>query len=547
MRNQKNPVAESVCASIRKNPAYVTLMLVCIIGSVVTALLPPLVLERGVNLIAQDHRIPFALAVCYLLTVLLADLFESAQGAAITIFGQKLTRGLRSSLCKKLNRLNADYFTVHDSGRIASVFVNDADTIDALYSSGIVSMIADSFKMIGILMIIFTRSLGLGILLVCVTPFLFRLTRRFQQNTLRAQSDNRIAIAKVNNHIPETIRNIRMIHVFQKERYMEEKYDTYISESYDAVNRSNLYDSIYSPIILITQAAVVAIMMVGAAQGGSLQQLFGMEVGSAVAVIAYVGKIFEPLESIGMEIQNIQSAVAGIRHINEFLTEKESPVMQEVRIPDTAEAKIEFKDVTFGYRPDQPVLQGYCFTVSPGENVTFAGRTGAGKSTIFRLLTGLYRPQSGHIRVAGLNPATLAATDRRRLYGLVEQKFTVVPGSIREQITLYDPAITDGMVEEALHMVQLTDVVHGLESGWDTPMKDGLFSQGQLQLLAIARAVVTSPAILLLDEITANLDSETEFLVLSALKQAAQERTVLSISHRYSDILNGERILEVGR
>ena len=540
-----SPFMKSIKKSVKRNPGSAVVMCLCVIGAVVTAMLPPLILERGVNLIATGRNIPFTLAAAYFGMIVLADILESAQGASIVLFGQKLTHGLRSDLCRKLNRLGAGYFTSHESGRITSIFVNDADTIDALYSNGIVSMMADLFKISSILVIIFAKSPGLGILLLCVTPFLFWMTRIFQKNTLCAQLDNRIAVAKVNNHIPETLHNIRMIHVFQKERYMDEKYDEYISESYHAVNRSNFYDSIYSPIILLTQAVMIAVMMIGAAQGSSMQQSFGMNVGSAVAVISYVGKIFAPLESIGMEIQSIQSAMAGVKNINAFLKEEELSKSDKYILPDKYHQDIVFQNVTFGYKPEMPVLSEYSFTISEGENVTFVGRTGAGKSTIFRLLTGLYTPQSGQIKVAGIDPTVLAPADRRKLFGMVEQKFHIVPGNVRDQITLYDSEISDQMVEDALSSVQMLDVIGNLKDGLDTTMHSDLFSQGQLQLLAIARAMVTSPSILLLDEITANLDSNTETQVLEAIRKAAERRTVLSISHRYSNILKNERIIQM--
>ena len=540
-----SPFMKSIKKSVKRNPGSAVVMCLCVIGAVVTAMLPPLILERGVNLIATGRNIPFTLAAAYFGMIVLADILESAQGASIVLFGQKLTHGLRSDLCRKLNRLGAGYFTSHESGRITSIFVNDADTIDALYSNGIVSMMADLFKISSILVIIFAKSPGLGILLLCVTPFLFWMTRIFQKNTLCAQLDNRIAVAKVNNHIPETLHNIRMIHVFQKERYMEEKYEEYISESYHAVNRSNFYDSIYSPIILLTQAVMIAVMMIGAAQGSSMQQSFGMNVGSAVAVISYVGKIFAPLESIGMEIQSIQSAMAGVKNINAFLKEEELSKSDKYILPDKYHQDIVFQNVTFGYKPEMPVLSEYSFTISEGENVTFVGRTGAGKSTIFRLLTGLYTPQSGQIKVAGIDPTVLAPADRRKLFGMVEQKFHIVPGNVRDQITLYDSEISDQMVEDALSSVQMLDVIGNLKDGLDTTMHSDLFSQGQLQLLAIARAMVTSPSILLLDEITANLDSNTETQVLEAIRKAAERRTVLSISHRYSNILKNERIIQM--
>lgn len=543
MQNKQStyaPVIASVKTSLKTHPGAVLLLVALIVASVVTSLLPPLVLKRVINELTAGKGISFRLSAGYLLLVIVSDLFETAQNSAITIFGQKITHGIRSVLCAKLDRLPADYFTKHPAGQITSVFVNDADTIDTLYSDGIVGMLADSFKLIGILGIIFTECPGLAILLVILTPFLFLLTRHFQRATLVAQRDNRQAIGRVSNHVPETIRNIRMIHVLGKEKYMESRYDAYISDSYNAVNRSNFYDGIYSPIIQIVQAAVVAVMMVAAVSGLELQGLFGLSVGSAVAVISYVGKLFAPIENIGMELQNIQTAIAGIRHISDFLNVPDR-VVPEAEKPEENAPAVVFDQVTFGYDPSLPILKQLSFTIAPGEHVFILGRSGAGKSTIFKLLLGLYQPQGGAIRLFGENPQAISDAAKRRVYGCVEQDFQAIQGNLRDQIALFDPAITDEEIWAALRLSRLEAVVRALPEQLDTPMSSGLFSRGQLQLLSIARAVVTSPRLLLLDEITANLDSETEQNILEALEAAAEGRTVLSISHRLSAVMNDKR------
>ncbi|RHK03357.1 ABC transporter ATP-binding protein [Acidaminococcus sp. AM05-11] len=543
MQNKQStyaPVIASVKTSLKTHPGAVLLLVALIVASVVTSLLPPLVLKRVINELTAGKGISFRLSAGYLLLVIVSDLFETAQNSAITIFGQKITHGIRSVLCAKLDRLPADYFTKHPAGQITSVFVNDADTIDTLYSDGIVGMLADSFKLIGILGIIFTECPGLAILLVILTPFLFLLTRHFQRATLVAQRDNRQAIGRVSNHVPETIRNIRMIHVLGKEKYMESRYDAYISDSYNAVNRSNFYDGIYSSIIQIVQAAVVAVMMVAAVSGLELQGLFGLSVGSAVAVISYVGKLFAPIENIGMELQNIQTAIAGIRHISDFLNVPDR-VVPEAEKPEENAPAVVFDQVTFGYDPSLPILKQLSFTIAPGEHVFILGRSGAGKSTIFKLLLGLYQPQGGAIRLFGENPQAIPDAAKRRVYGCVEQDFQAIQGNLRDQIALFDPAITDEEIWAALRLSRLEAVVRALPEQLDTPMSSGLFSRGQLQLLSIARAVVTSPRLLLLDEITANLDSETEQNILEALEAAAEGRTVLSISHRLSAVMNDKR------
>lgn len=544
MKTETNPLLRRTLGGVVRAHKGLTFgVCAAIAASVATALIPPLVLERVVNRLAARQAIPFALALLYFACVVIADLCESLQNAAITIFGQKMTHGIRSALFAKLSRLPADYFHTHQSGVTASIFTNDGDAIDVLYSDGVVSMIADSFKLIAILAVIFTRSKGLGLIVLAVTPLLFLFTRWCQRRTGAAQLDNRRAIAKVNNHVPETLKCLRMIRLFHAERHMEDTYDGYIQESYDAVDRANLIDSIYSPVILTVQAAVIALMMICAARGRAASAFFGISVGSAVAMIAYVGQIFSPLENIGMEIQNIQAAAAAVRHIDAFLAE---PEWAPKRLPPSADNITAFDHLTFGYDPDRPVLKNLSFAVRPGEHVTFVGRTGAGKSTVFQLLTGLYTPQAGRVWLGGQCPAGIAPEARRSLYGCVSQHFDLVPGTVRDQITLFDPSCGDDAVIRALHLAGLDDTVAGLPDGLDTPMGPGLFSKGQLQLLAIARALAADPKILLLDEITAGLDAETEARVLQAIQASAKGRTVLSISHRLSRAVGKTRIIEIG-
>ena len=418
---------------------------------------------------------------------------------------------MRQEMCEKLSRLPAEYFIKNEPGKITSRFVNDGDTLESLFTNGIISMLTDICKVVSILVVICVKSKGLGLLMLVVTPLLFLMTRVFQKKMQKAQLENRVAIEKVNNHVPETILNIRMIHSFYKEKYMEKKYDDYIEESYRAVEKSNLYDSIYSPIIVFISAAVIGVMMVLSGMGGGMQSFFGMSVGTAVAVITYVGKVFDPLESIGMEIQNIQSAIAGIKRIDEFLQEPERTPQNQAMIIDAGKQPVIWmQDVTFGYDKKSSVLQHFELEINRGENVMLTGRTGAGKSTIFRLLLGLYEPDMGVVSVYGERAAAIPSGSRRQLFGYVEQSFELVAGTIADQISLGDPAISRMQVREAAGLVGLDAYIEALEAGYDTPAESFLFSNGQLQLLSIARAIVCNPAVLLLDEITANLDSGTE-------------------------------------
>ena len=511
-------------------------LLLAVAGSVVLALVPPLVLERVVDHLTAGEAVSFVLALCYFLTLALSSVVDAGKETIITVLGQKLTRGLRHAMCAKLSRLPAAWFSAQDPGAVASRFVGDVDTVEALFASGVVSMAADVCKVMGILAVIWVKSRGLGVLMLLVTPLLFLMTRVFQKRMLQAQLEHRAAVARASQHVPETIHSIRTVHTLRKERYMARRYDSAIQDGYRAMERTNFYDAIYSPIVLTVSAVMVALVMTLSAMGGGMREFFGMSVGTAVAIIAYISKVFEPLESIGMEIQSIQSAVAGVRRIQSFLAEAEQPptdgsVTLEA-LKTSGRPAVELEEVSFSYDGQHSVVSGCDLTVEPGETVTLAGRTGAGKTTLFRLVLGLYPPGSGSVRVFGTEVASIPPTIRRRLFGYVEQSFRLVPGTVGDQITLWDEAISQEQMEDAARMVGLHDTILALDRGYDTPCAEGLFSQGQLQLLAIARAVAADPAILLLDEITASLDTETETRVLEALRRAAANRTVLSISHR---------------
>ena len=529
---------------IRRSRKTVAVTLLVIVASVIMTLLPPLILERIVDRLTGMEMAALSVAFAYLGMLAVSNILESLQNVMLTVMGQKLTHSVRSEMCEKLSRLQAGYFTREESGKITSRFVNDVDAVDTLFSNGIVGMFANACRVIGILVVLFYKSLGLGLLILIIMPCLFLMTRYMQKRMLKAQMANRAAIGKVNNHVPETIRNMRSIRTLSIQKYMEEKYDVYIEESYRALETTNFYNSIYSPIVVYLSSCVVAVMMVCSSLGSDMQRFFGITVGSAVAIIAYVSKVFNPIESIGMEIQNIQTAIAGIKRIDEFLEEEEAPYYETEEPQGT---DVRFDQVSFTYDEDHQVLDHLSFTVKEGENVTLVGRTGAGKSTVFRLLLGLYEPQEGTVTIGGVEAGRISGERRRYFLGYVEQQFHPCMGTVEDQITLFDPAFDRKSVEETAEMVGLHEKILTLPQGYDTPMERADFSQGELQLLSIARAVVAKPKIMLLDEITANLDSVTEARVLEVLKKASEGRTVISISHRIHEKIQQGRLITIGQ
>ncbi len=557
----KRQVKTVIWQTVKKQKWLSLGIVLAVVGAVVTALIPPLILARIVDTITGGNKAAVYILVLYFAMLALTGFMESAREGLLTVFGQKITHALRSSLMEKFVSLTSDNLTRQEPGTLVSRFVGDVDTVENLFTSGIISMFADACKIISILVVIWFENKGLTVVLLVMLPFLFGFTRHVQKNMLTAQIENRKAVGRASGHVPETLHNIRTIHCLAREKYMEERYDTYIGESYQAMERTNFYDAVYSPVILILNAIVVAVVMLLSASGNqSVLTFFGMSAGTALAVINYISQIFTPVESLGMEIQTIQSAVAGIHRINEFLAlEEKSQVVAEGNMDVLKDEKfaehagdrenlsdfskksvsksgvpfVEFKDVTFGY-DEHVVLEHLNFKVMDTDQVTLLGRTGAGKSTILKLLLGLYQPDQGEVLIHGMPAAAVRAEERRKLFGYVEQSFHMVPGTVRDQITLYDNRISDRQVKAVAELTGLKEAIERLENGYDTICTPEIFSKGQWQLLSIARAAAAEPKMLLLDEITANLDAETEKSVLAALKRVAKDRTVISISHRTS-------------
>ena len=626
----KKSVSGMILLVMRKHLLLVMGIAGSVCGAILLSLVPPMILARIIDGLTTQRMAGFAWIVAYFGLLALTGLMESAREGLLIIFGQKMTHTLRSGLMEKLVHLKADDLSRQEPGSVVSRFVGDVDTVENLFTSGIVSMFADVCRIVSILVVIWFKNRGLSMILLILLPFLLVFTRYVQKNMLVSQLQNRKAVSRASGHVPETLHNIRTIHCLSKESYMERKYDEYIGDSYRAMERTNFYDAVYSPVVLILNAIVVACVMLLSASGSPrVLTLFGMSAGTAVAVMNFISQIFTPVESLGMEIQTIQSAVAGIRRIDEFFSLEELPEREELpaieelsereelpsmedlsgkeelpkreelpsmedlsgkeelpkreelpeleelsgkeelpkreelpeveefskkeqipegnRFPEkrkeNGEAFVEFRNVTFGY-DERKILKQLSFQVKQGERVTLMGRTGAGKSTILKLLLGLYEPQEGEVRIQGIAASNIPDGDKRRIFGYVEQSFHMVPGSVKDQITLFDPVITDQAVKNVASLTGLQDTIEALPDGYDTICTPELFSQGQWQLLSIARAAVASPRLLLLDEITANLDAETEKEVLQALKRVSGERTVISISHRTSAEMG--RVIPIG-
>ena len=540
---KRNSVFAAVCGAAAAQKLLSAGTLLSAAASVLASLLPPLLLARVIDGLTGGIPLTFAAALLYFGSLALEGVLTSAQETLLEILGQKMTHALRAEMSRKLARLPAATLSAQNPGELAARFSGDVDTVEALFTSGVISMAADACRILSILAVIAVKNAGLALILLPVLPLLAAFTRHVQRRTLAAQMENRRAVAAISAQVPEALHNIRTIRALGLEDYMSARYDRRIGESYAAVEKTNFYDAVYSPVVLTLNAAVVGVVMLLSASGDArVLTLFGMSVGTSVAVINYISRIFAPIESLGMEIQTIQSAMAGVKRINAFLAQPERAA-QAAESAAVPRGDVAVDHVTFGYG-GRTVLSDLSFTVKAGEQATLVGRTGAGKSTVFKLLLGLYRPEKGTVTIGGVDVSQITDRQRRSCIGCVEQHFARVPGTVLDQITLGDPRITRGMARKAARLAGLDAAICAFPDGYDARCTDGMFSQGEWQLLSIARAAAADPAVLLLDEITANLDAQTEARVLEALRRASAGRTVISISHRIYEQLGG-RMIEI--
>lgn len=551
----KNSLVKKAFLNIIKNNIGMNLLLIfAVCGVVITSLIPPQLLKKIIdqNLIPGNSEGLLELAVTYMGVLLFIGVFDFMKEAVLTVLGQKITRELRSEMMEKLEKVNAMFFSTNETGVVVSRFTNDVDAINTMFTSGIVGMLIDCFKIIGILISIWMFSAKLGSITLVLLPIIYLITRSFQKRMLKTQTKNRVLVGKVNNHISESLKNIQMIKAYSKESYMEKRFTDYLIESYNIIEKVNFYDSVFPPVIQILRAAVIGAVVV--LSSGQLNYL-GISLGMVAASIDLISNLFIPVENLGMEFQSIQQAISGIRRVEDFFAQQEDNSKIEGLqgyevIPIRENVKLAFNNISFNYMEGTDVLQNIELHIKQQEKVTIVGRTGVGKSTLFRLCMGLLKPSEGSITINGIDVCDIPNSEKRKIFGYVDQSFPIIKGTVSDQISLKDDSINREEIMRALDFVGLKDYISALEMGIDTIVGcEALFSQGQKQLLAIARAIVTNPPILLLDEITANLDSITEEKIISVLQRASDAHTILSISHRLSSMIASDTvvILENGR
>ena len=533
---------------LKKHPIDTIFLILCMAASVLCALVPPQILRKVVddNLIPKQEKGLFLLAVLYLLVSVLGLAAEFGKGWFLTVLGEKYIHKVRSDLMEKIGRISVFRLSQKSDGEIAGRFVNDVDNVGSLVSEGVASLVTDLLKIVGIIVSIFLFSWKMALLTAIVVPVVFLLTRLFQRLTLSAQEKNLSQMGEMNAVLTDSIAMARTVKLYHREKWMQDRYLGYLEDNYKTNASIYFFDASYSPLVQIIRAlviAVIAVMASGKLTGGAMN--ISISAGVAAASIDLITRLFDPVNSLGMEFQNIQRGVSGIRRIDEFLALKEEPERIRRLTEEEKRGEIVFDHVHFAYGDGPEVIGDFSLEVKRGEKVVIMGRTGAGKTTLTGLLTGLLAPKSGSVTIGGVDIRQVADEQKRSIFGYVGQDFVPYPGSVYDQVTLGDPSVTEDMALRAIGICGLIDELQDLPDGLGTPMVHAGLSQGQKMLLQIARAIAPDPQILIFDESTASLDSITEKRIDEALSRASKDRIVIVISHRKTAGTDGGRVVRI--
>ncbi|MGE5653767.1 MAG: ABC transporter ATP-binding protein [Bacillota bacterium] len=526
------------------------MMIAVATASFFLSLLPPLLLRRLVDQHLKSGIATglWAVAVYYLAAYLATSLFDFLQSLLTTLIGQNMLLQLRLLLVEQLSRLPIGYFSRTPVGEIISRATSDVDAVANLFSSGLFNSLTDLFRMGGVLVGMYLISPPLFLLSLLVIPPIYLLSGWFRENMFEAEMQIRRSVGRINAFIQEILSGLKVIKAFGVEHAYTKRFQQPLIENVQVSNTAAFYVSAFPCVMQVLRAVIIAIVIWFGART-SLTDRLAISVGGLAAMVDLLGRLLDPVEAIANEVQVLQQAFAGLARITELMlvpSEEKAPMEHLDQNPNwqhAAEA-ISLQGVHFGYADSSPVVEGITLTVRRGQRVALVGRTGAGKTTLMSLIAGLYAPWAGSVQVCGINPHSLDPRDRRRLIGVVPQQAAIFEGTVRDNITLMDDSLPEEWVLKAAELVGLHEHILQMPQGYQTVLGAGgaKLSYGQTQLLSIARAIVCNPPVLLLDEPTSGMDTLTEEHVFTALRSASADRTIITISHRLSGIIDADMV-----
>jgi ATP-binding cassette, subfamily B, multidrug efflux pump len=547
----------------RRNVRLLLLSLVFLVPSAIASTLQPILIGKAVSLLKQEPSVydfPFgflrglplseglnALTLLLLTTVVLRLVFDASQGFLVQNVGQRITANIRNDLFDHVTSLAVRFFDRTPVGKLITRLTSDVEALGEVFSTGAIGVVGDLFTMLVITVTMFLIQWQLALLLILMLVPVTALIVYFQQQYRKANYRAREELSELNSMLQENITGIGVVQLFRREKFNSDLYRQVNNRYVKEVDRTIFHDSAVSATLeWVSLVAISGVLAIGGwlVTGGNLN--FGV----LSTFILFAQRLFDPLRQFAEKFTAIQAGFTAVERVSEILNE---PIEIRDRAdghipPSTNAGEIRFEKVWFAYKSDEYVLQDLDFTIRPGEQVALVGPTGAGKSSIIRLLSRLYEPTRGRILLDGVDIRDLPQAELRRRMAIILQDGFLFAGDVKSNITLGE-SYSFEQVRSAAEQTNVDRFIERLPQGYDTMLRERgtNLSGGQKQLLAFARAAIRDPRILVLDEATASLDVGTEALIQDALERLLEERTAIIIAHRLSTIRNVDRILVLKR
>jgi ATP-binding cassette subfamily B protein len=544
-----------------RNKTLLTTSIVLLIPLSIAGAVQPLIIGQAISFLRDEKTWSFLqdlsltqglniLLGLFLLTILVRLLFNSLQGYLVQRVGQEITANIRNDLFTHVTSLAAKFFDRTPVGRLVTRLTSDVEALGDVFSTGAVGILSDIVYILVIIVTIFTIQWQLATLLVLMLLPVTGLIIYFQQKYRQANYRSREELSSLNSMIQENVAGINIVQLFRREQFNYDLFrninQRYLKEIKDTIFYESAVSATLEWIALIAIAGVLAL-------GGVLVSGGNLNFGTLSAFILYAQRLFEPLRQFSEKFTLLQTGFTGVERITELLSEPieiidPNPSEQKQLSTDTEQGgtsgEIRFENVSFAYKEDELVLQNLNFVIKPGEKVAIVGPTGAGKSSIIRLLCRLYEPTAGRILVDGIDIRELSQKELRRHIGVILQENFLFAGNVKDNITLGENYSFE-TIKKAAEITNINHFIEELPQGYDTPLRErgNNLSGGEKQLLAFARVAIRDPRVLVLDEATASLDVKTEALIQEALSHLLEERTAIIIAHRLSTIRDVDRIL----
>ena len=530
---------------LRPYRAHVVFAVATIVANSALQLAPPYLTKIVIDeyIPARDLSGLVAIAALYLGTLFAAFAFEYAQTWTMQTTGQKVMLDLRMQIFSHLHRLDVRFYDRNPVGRLMTRVTGDVDVLNELFTSGVVSIFGDAFTLVGIMAVLVWMDWRLALVAFAVLPFIALITQWFRANVRDSYRTVRTWIARINAYLQERITGTSTVQLFRREARDYAAFDDIDRAHRDANVQSIFYYAVFYPAVELVSALAASLIIW---YGGGRVMENALTLGSLVAFLQYSQRFFRPISDMSEKFNVLQGAMASSERIFALLDTPVEVKSPEVRLKaDTTGGVIAFEDVTFSYVPGEPVLKNVSFRVDPGQRVALVGATGSGKTTIVNLLLRFYDVEAGRITIDGVDIRQMDLAALRAMFGLVLQDVHLFSGTIADNVRLGHTEIDEAQVRSALEAVHAWAFVSRMPGGLSTPVAErgSTLSVGQKQLLSFARALAFDPRVLVLDEATSSVDTETELLIRDALRVVMRGRTTIAIAHRLSTIQDTDRIL----